>query len=116
MDLQEIYASAMPALLQFIGLILSLLLARAAEAARTRWGLQIEAAHRDALHTALMTGVRFALGRGLQGEAAMSAAMIHARQSVPDAIAALKPSSGVLETIASAKLADALGAAVAGRS
>lgn len=116
MDFQELYAVVMPALLQIIGLVLSLLLARAADAARVRWGLDIEAAHRNALHTALMSGVRMALERGLRGTAATDAAMAHARASVPDAISALRPSSGVLQNLARAKLAEVAGGTIAGRS
>ncbi|WP_444453153.1 hypothetical protein ACTTAI_19260 [Rhodobacter capsulatus] len=116
MDLQELYAAIMPALLQIIGLVLSLLLARAADVARTRWGLEIEAAHRDALHAALMSGVRSALMRGIAGTEVTREAVNHARKSVPDAIAALKPKSGVLEAIAAAKLADAAPGVIAGRS
>ena len=115
MDLQELYAAIMPALLQVIGLVLSLLLARAADAARVHWGLDIEAAHRNALHTALMSGVRMALDRGLRGAAATDAAMAHARESVPDAIAALRPTRGVLQNLARAKLAEAAGGVNAGR-
>ena len=35
--------------------------------ARARWGIEIEARHREALHSALMTGVRHALARGAAG-------------------------------------------------
>lgn len=116
MDFQELYAAVLPALLQVIGLALSLLLARAANVARVRWGLDIEAAHRDALHTALMSGVRMALERGLRGQTATDAAMAHARESVPDAIRALKPSEVVLQNLARAKMAEAAPVAIAGRS
>ena len=62
----------------------------------------------EALHSALMSGVRAALMRGLSGPEAVEAAIIHASGSVPDAIKALKPDAGVLTRIAEAKLRDAM--------
>jgi len=57
-----------------------------------RWGLEIEARHREALHSALMTGVKHALFEGLQGRTAIAKATVdYVHTSVPDALAALKP-------------------------
>ena len=99
-----IYWEILPALLQLIGAALGILLMRATNTAKTRWGIEIEARHREALHSALMSGIRAALSRGATGQEAIRAAILHAGSSVPDAISALKPESGVLASIAEAKL------------
>lgn len=104
----EIYAALLPAVLSVIATFVGFVLVRATEVARTRWGIEIEATHRDALHAALMSGIRSALQRGLTGQAAVSAAITHASRSVPDALAALDPTPDVLASIAEAKLRDAL--------
>lgn len=63
---------------------------------KQRWGLDIEARHREALHSALMTGVRDGLGvlqvkAGSTAIEVRSAVVAHAiawaRSSVPDALA-----------------------------
>ena len=102
--LQALYAELLPVLLQLIAAILAMVLLRAAEAARRRWGIEIEARHREALHAALMTGISAALARGLKGTAAVDAATVYARQSVPDAIAALRPDAVLMRNLATAKL------------
>lgn len=99
-----LYWELLPTLLQVIGAILGILLMRAANTAKTRWGIEIEARHREALHSALMSGIRAALSRGVSGQDAIREAIRHAGNSVPDAISALKPGSGVLASIAEAKL------------
>lgn len=106
--LAQIYAALLPLILTAIGGILSYVIGRAAEAARARWGIEIEARHREALHSALMTGIQAALGRGLVGQAAIDAATVYAAQSVPDALARLDPDSGVLAELARSKLRAAL--------
>ena len=102
--LQALYAELLPVLLQLIAAALAMVLLRAAEAARHRWGIEIEARHREALHAALMTGISAALARGLKGTAAVDAATVYARQSVPDAIAALRPDAVLMRNLATAKL------------
>lgn len=97
----------LPVLVQIFGLILGGLLFSLSRLARQRWGIEIEAAHREALHLALMSGVRAALARGLNGPAAAASAVAYAGRSVPDALSALKPGEGVLASIAEAKLVEA---------
>jgi hypothetical protein len=76
-------------------------------AARKLFGISVEARHRDALHSALTTGASLALSmlaellaQGLKPEEARSVALQagvdYVRQSVPDAIRALKPADGLL--------------------
>lgn len=106
--LNELYTAVVPILIAAFGTVLTIVLDRATKVARERWGIEIEATHRAALHSALMSGIRAALLRGLSGADAVEAAIIHASGSVPDAIKALKPDAGVLTRIAEAKLRDAL--------
>lgn len=98
----------LPTVLELTGIALGGVLLRASLVAKRRWGIDIEARHREALHSALMSGVRAALDRGLSGRAAVDAAVEHATQSVPDAIGALDPTIEVLATIAKSKLREAL--------
>lgn len=111
--LTEISAVTMPALVSLFGTILTIVISRAATVAKSRWGIEIEARHREALHSALMSGVQAALGAGLTGRAVITAATQYAAESVPDAIRALpQATSAVMESIAEAKLREALAKAL----
>lgn len=106
--METIIAAIMPHLLEIAAGLLSALIGWAANTARVKWGVQIEATHREALHRALMTGVTLALGRNVPNDTAVDMAISHARASVPDALRKLAPSKTTLETIARAKLAEAI--------
>lgn len=108
--MSEIYSAVLPTLLQLIGVVLAALLARASTVASQRWGIEIEARHREALQSALMSGISAALHRGLTGAAAVDEAILYTTRSVPDALAALNPSAEVLVSLAEAKLLQATGA------
>ncbi len=117
--LSELYAAILPLILTAIAALLAQIIAGAAKVAKERWGIEVEARHRDALHSALMSGVRAALSRGLTGRAAVDSAVAYATKSVPDALARLGPSSEVLSRLATSKLREAqekLGFAVGGVS
>lgn len=105
----DLFSAATPVLLQAFSAILAAFLLWVANLARVRFGIEIEARHREAIHSALMSGIRAALSKGLTGQEAISAAIDHAARSTPDAILKLKPKDGVLEGIAQAKLREALG-------
>lgn len=105
--LQPLYAELLPVFLQIIAAVLGFVILRAAEAARRRWNIEIEARHREALHRALMSGISAAMTRGLRGSAVIDPALAHARASVPDALAALQPEQSVLLALAAAKLREA---------
>mgnify|MGYP003148949502 CR=1 FL=1 len=107
--LNELYTAAMPLLLQALSAVLMALLLWAGNTARERWGMEISARRREALHSALMSGILAALGRGLSGQDAVRAAIDHATKSTPDAIRKLKPAPGVLESIAEGKLGEVMG-------
>lgn len=70
-----------------------------------RWtGIQIEERRRQALHSAIRTGVLALTDRGLSGEELVEGVKDYIRQSVPDALAALVPGDGVLSTLIKSKV------------
>ncbi|MDS9468224.1 hypothetical protein RGQ15_11665 [Paracoccus sp. MBLB3053] len=99
--------AVLPQLLEIAGLILTAVLTWAAAKAKAKWGIEIEARHREALHSAIMTGINLALSKGLTAQAAVDAALDYATKSVPDAIGALKPSAETIADLAKAKLQEA---------
>lgn len=106
--LSDLSAALVPGLITLFGTVLTILINRASAVARERWGIEVEARHREALHAAIMSGIQSALSRGLTGRAVIGAAMEHASVSVPDAIRKLTPGPGVLQAIAEAKLNEVL--------
>ena len=106
----SVYSGILPILLQVIAGILGVLMIRATTYASTRWGIEIEARHREALQSAILSGVTAALSRGLTGQAALDAALVYTSKSVPDALRALNPSGEVLENLAMSKLRAAVAA------
>lgn len=105
----ELSAAIVPGLVALFGTIGTIIINRAARVAQDRWGIEIEARHREALHSAIMSGVLAALARGLTGQAVIQAARVYAQDSVPDAIRGLpQATEKVLASIAEAKLREAL--------
>ena len=95
-------------ILPIVATIVTAIIGWAAAQARARWGIEIEARQREALHSALMTGAQLALSRlGPQAsQAALTAeAVKYAQGSVPGAISGLRPAAGVLSDLALAKIA-----------
>ena len=93
--------------LPIAGTITTAIIGWAAAQARARWGIEIEARQREALHSALMTGAQLALSRlGPQAsQTALTAAAIeYAERSVPGAMTGLKPSVSTLHDLALAKV------------
>lgn len=107
MDMNALAVALAPHILELIAGLLSALIGWAAMAAKRKWGLDIEARHREALHSALMTGARMALDRALSPQGAADLAVGYAEASVPGAIRALKPSREVMVNLARAKVAEA---------
>ena len=110
--METILNAVVPQLLEIVALILAAVLTWAAAKAKAKFGIDIEEKHRLALHSAIMTGVRLALANGMSKEAVVTAALDHARLSVPDAINALGAGKTVLVNIAEAKMQEAAGAAL----
>lgn len=105
--LDAILAALLPHLLEILGVLLTMLIAWASARFSAWTKIQIEARHREALHSALMTGARIALSRGLSGEKAAALAIGYAETSVPDAMAKLaKGKETALDNLARAKLAE----------
>lgn len=102
--LDQAFAQLIPIILTVLSTILTTVLVRGSTLIKQRWGVEIEEKHRDALHSAIMSGLRSALQRGEKDDEAISSAITYAHESVPDAIKALKPASTVLSSIATAKL------------
>lgn len=100
----EIWEAVAPALLEAIAAVVALMIGWASVYAQRKWGIEIEARHREALHSALTTGARLALDGQLTGKAAVDLAIDYARASVPDAIRALVRDDGVLMRLAESKL------------
>lgn len=110
--MQDFLIAAQPYALEIVGLALTTVIGLAANKARQKWGVEIEAKHRDALHTALMTGARLALAKHLTAAAAIELILGYVKTSVPDAIGTLRPPQSVLENLAKAKLEQASGDAL----
>lgn len=102
--LTAVYWEVLPALLEIVSVLVGIVLIRISLVLKERWGIEIEARHREALHSAIDSGIQMAIGRGLIGKDAVSAAISHAAKSVPDALARLDPAMTVLNNIAEAKL------------
>lgn len=106
-----ILSALSPYLLELIALALTLLIGWVAMRFTALTGIEIQARHRDALHSALMTGARAALSRGLPMQQAVEYAVGYAQSSVPGAIAKLRPPEPVMQQLARAKLQEASGRA-----
>ncbi|TDK54215.1 hypothetical protein [Antarcticimicrobium luteum] len=105
MTLNDLLIQLQPALISTLSLVLSILIGIAAREAKQRFGLDIEARHREALHSALMSGARAAIedGPGAGRDVLVERAVAHARASVPDAIVRLGASDAVLQRLAAGK-------------
>lgn len=102
--MQQIIASAAPHLLELVSLAITAIIGWAAAAARRKWGIEIEARHREALHWALYSAAQLAVKNQLTGKQALDLMLEYVRRSVPDAIGNLRPSAEVLTDLAQAKL------------
>lgn len=89
---------------EIISILLASMLGWAANTARKKWGIDIEAKHRAALHSAIMTGARLALQRGLTGQEAINQILQHVQISVPDAVIGLDARTEVLGNLAKSKM------------
>lgn len=106
-DASGFLETIMPQLLEIAATALSFVLIWAGARFTKRTGIDIQARHRDALHSALMTGARLAAARELTGKAAVGLILDYVKQSVPDALSKLTPPHGVLADLAEAKLHEA---------
>ncbi|EPX78510.1 hypothetical protein [Salipiger mucosus] len=95
-------AGVQEALLGLFGVLLTIIINRAAGAFQMATGIAVERDAREALHEAIKSGVEAALERGPETgvEQIKAHAIFHARESVPDAIRILVPGEGVLDRLA----------------
>lgn len=95
-------AGLQEALLGVFGILLTIIINRAAGAFQAATGIAIEREAREALHSAIRSGVEAAIEGGPEAgmDEIKAHAVYHAQQSVPDAIAILVPGDGVLDRLA----------------
>jgi hypothetical protein len=100
-----------PQIVEIIGSVFMLILLWLSNLVRILLGVQIEARHREALHSALLTGVQAALDQGPSAgrDAIVRQAIDYARTSVPRAIKKLGPDNFVLRKMAERYANDVLG-------
>ena len=102
--MENFLTGATPYVLEIVSIGVMTVLGFAANKARQKWGIDIEAKHRDALHTALMTAARLALAKQLTGAVAVDMILDYAKRSVPDALNKLNPPQSVIENLAKSKI------------
>lgn len=110
----DVINTVMPDVLKIVSVVLMFILGWVLKWIRAKTGIDIQAAHRESMHSALMTAARLAVARQLTGQAAMSLILEYVRKSVPDALASLKPSPDVLKELAESKLQAALAEQIGG--
>ena len=102
-----INATIAPFLPDLIGAAVTALLGYAVTLLRARFGIEIEARNREALHSALTTGALLGLaklGVTASKDDLAAASVEYARSSVPGALARLAPSNEVLTSLALSKV------------
>ena len=106
-----------PYLPDLIGAAVTALIGYAVTLIKAKFGIEIEAKHREALHSALTTGALLGLaklGVTASKEEVAAASVEYARSSVPGALARLAPSNEVLTNLAMAKVQQVTASAPAG--
>ncbi len=102
--MEDLIKALEPHLMEILGLVVTAVIGWAATAARKRWGIEIEAKHREALQSAVLTGARLAMQRQMTASKAVELILGYVEASVPDALRALRPREDVLSNLARAKL------------
>ncbi|WYK06251.1 hypothetical protein DWF04_021545 [Cereibacter sphaeroides f. sp. denitrificans] len=105
----DLLTALAPSLLDLAGVALTALIGFATVRFQRWTGIQIEARHREALHSAIMTAARVAVARGLTREVATEFVSAYVHASVPDAIKRLSPSAQTLDALVRSKLLEADG-------
>ncbi|MEA5163256.1 hypothetical protein U5903_20925 [Cereibacter johrii] len=103
----DLLTALMPSLLELAGVALTALIGFATVRFQRWTGIQIEARHREALHSAIMTAVRLAVARKLAPDAATEFVSSYVRNSVPDALRELAPPASTLDALVRSRLAHA---------
>jgi hypothetical protein len=101
---EEFWATVTPALLSFLSVAVPAILSYIAYIVQSWVAKAREGKDREALHSALQTGVRAAETTPLPQDEKVLYAVNYARKSVPEALANLAPSAEVLTKLAQSKL------------
>ncbi|ABA81249.1 hypothetical protein CESP606_08495 [Cereibacter sphaeroides] len=105
----DLLTALTPSLLDLAGVALTALIGFATVRFQRWTGIQIEARHREALHSAIMTAARVAVARGLTREIAAEFVSSYVRASVPEAMKRLSPSVDTLDALVRSKLLEVAG-------
>ncbi|ABN78474.1 hypothetical protein [Cereibacter sphaeroides] len=100
----DLLTALTPSLFDLAGVVLTALIGFATVRFQRWTGIQIEARHREALHSAIMTAARVAVARGLTCKVASEFVAAYVRASVPDALKRLSPSAETLDALVRSKL------------
>ncbi|MWP39746.1 hypothetical protein GQY15_19450 [Rhodobacter sphaeroides] len=101
----DLLTALTPSLLDLAGVVLTALIGFATVRFQRWSGIQIEALHREALHSAIMTGARLAVARKLAPDAATEFVSSYVRDAVPDALKQLAPPADTLDALVRSRLA-----------
>lgn len=107
--MDDLISTLTPSLIELAGAMLAFAISAAAVRFHRLTGLQIEARHREALHSAIMTAARTAVARGLTRDVATEFVAAYVKASVPDALRHLAPPAEALEGLIRSKLIGAGG-------
>ncbi|MGR3593055.1 MAG: hypothetical protein ACU0BO_13910 [Limimaricola soesokkakensis] len=106
--LEELIEALLPYIVGAIGSVVMLLWGQAAVYAKRKWGIQIEAIDRAALHSAIATGVDLVTDKGMTADQRIEAVKDYVAKSVPGALRKLAPSPDVLTSLIVAKMTAAV--------
>lgn len=105
--MQTLLEAMLPHLIPVLSLVVTLLLGLAYRKLAAWTGIEIEKAHRDALHRAIMSGLMAALKVGKSDQTVIEETLAHVQTSVPDALTHFQAPTKVLERIVRGKLNEA---------
>ncbi|MEA5163526.1 hypothetical protein U5903_22380 [Cereibacter johrii] len=103
----DLLTALTPSLLDLAGVVLTALIGLATVRFQRWTGIQIEARHREALHSAIMTAARLAVVGNLAPDAATRFVSSYVRESVPDALKRLAPSADTLDVLVRSRIVQA---------
>lgn len=114
-----IFAALQPYIVDGAGVLITAFIGWAATKFSAKTGIEIDAKHRDALHSAIVTGINLGLsrvGEKIEGKpvtasnAVVADAMNWVNKSVPDALDRFKVTPDTLRTMVEAKIPQVTGA------
>lgn len=110
--LEQIWDAIAPHFAQLVSGAITILIgaiyAEIRSVARARLGIEMEQIHREALHSALLSGALAVIDTELDKDKMVQAVLDYAENSVPDALAWLEPSLETLTSLALSKIEVAL--------